>query len=82
MLNFYAATCTEEDMEVLKSRTITDNQPNYPHNALHVYPRNLHVDEQNKIKLQDLAPEEQHVVIKAIDKTKDKHTQLLEIEAF
>ena len=24
------ATCTEEDMEVLKPRTITDDQPDYP----------------------------------------------------
>ena len=31
-------------------------------------------------KLQGLAPKEQHVVIKAIDKTKDKHTQLLNLK--
>ena len=35
------------------------------------------VDEQNKLKLRELAPEEEHVVIKAIDK--DKHTQLLDL---
>ena len=40
----------------------------------HVYARNAHVDDQNKLKLKELAPE--HVVIKAIDNTKDKHTQL------
>ena len=35
----------------------------------HVYARNAHVDDQNKLKLKELAPE--HVVIKAIDNTKD-----------
>ena len=37
----------------------------------------------NKTKsheLKDLAPEDQHVVIKAVDKTKDKHTQLLNLK--
>ena len=70
------ATCTEEDIKVLESRTIKDDHPDYP---LHVYPRNLHVDDQNKLKLQELAPKEQHVVTKAID-TKDKHTQLLNLK--
>ena len=49
------ATCTEEDIKVLESRTITNDHPNYPHDALHVYPCN-HVD---KLKLQQLAPEDQ-----------------------
>ena len=71
------ATCTEDDIKVLESRVITVDHPGYPHSALHVYPRNCHVDEQNKVKLKDLA---QHVVIKAIDKTKDKHTQLLNLK--
>ena len=62
---------------MLESGNIKDNYPEYPHDALHVYPRNPHVDVQKKLKLQELAPEEQHVVIKAIDNTKDKHTQLL-----
>ena len=69
-----ATTCTE-DIEVLESRTIKDNYPDYPNDAFHVYPRNRHVDDQNKLKLHELAPEE-HVIIKAIDSAKDKHTQL------
>ena len=73
------ATCTDEDIKVLESRIITDNHPGYPHDALHVYARNAHVDDQNKLKLKELAPE-QHVVIKAIDNTKDKHTQLLNLK--
>ena len=40
-----------------------------------------HVDDQNKLKLKELAPEQQHVVIKAIDNTKDKHTQLLNLKS-
>ena len=66
-------------MKVLESRVITDDHPNYPHDALHAYPRNHHVDEQNKLKLQKLAPEEQHEVIKSIDHDKDKHTQRLDL---
>ena len=73
------ATCTEEDIKVLESRTITDDHPDYPHDVLHAYPRNQHVDEQNKLKLRQLAPENEHVVIKSIDKDKDKHTQLLDL---
>ena len=72
------ATCTEEDIKVLESRTITDDHPNYPHDALHAYPCN-HVDERNKLKLQELAPEREHEIIKSIDKDKDKHTQLLNL---
>ena len=62
---------------MLESRTIKDSVPDYPNDSLHVYPRNHHVDDHNELKLHELAPEEQHVVIKAIDNTKDKHTQLL-----
>ena len=68
------ATC-----KVLESRTITDDCPNYPHDVLHAYPRNHHVDEQNKLKLRELVPEEEHEVIKSIDKHKDKHTQMLDL---
>ena len=71
------ATCTDEDIKVLESRIITDDHPGYPHDALHVYARNAHVDDQNKLNLRQLAQEQQHVFIKAIDSTKDKHTQLL-----
>ena len=67
------ATCTEEHIKVLES-TIKDDHPDYLHDALHVYPRNPHVDDQNKMKLQELASEEQLVVIKAIN-TEDKHNK-------
>ena len=48
--------------------------------ALHVYARNADVDDQNKLKLKELAPEQHHVVTKAIDNTKDRHTQLQNIK--
>ena len=70
------ATYTKEDIKVLKSRTIDDNHPDYPHDVLHAYPRNQHVD---KLKLQELAPEDEHVLIKSIDKEKHKHTQILDL---
>ena len=73
------ATCTEEDIKILESRTISNDDQSYPHDALHAYPRNHHVDEQNKLKLQQLAPETEHEIIKSIDKDKDKHTQLLNL---
>ena len=37
------------------------------------------MDEKNKLKLKDIAPEEQHEVIKSIDHDKDKHTQMLDL---
>ena len=42
----------------------------------HAYPCNCHVDQQNKLKLQELAPEREHEVVKSIDSDKDEHTQL------
>ena len=71
-----SATCTD-DIKVLELRIIIYDHPNYPHDALHAYPRNRHVDEQNKLKLQELTPEREHEVLKFIDSDKDKRTQLL-----
>ena len=73
------ATCTEQDIDMLRSRGIENDDPNYPHNFIHVYRHNVDVDEQNISKLKDLAPEDQHVVIRAIDYTKDKHTRQLDL---
>ena len=74
---FVSSTCTKEDIKVLESRNITDDHPDYPHDALHTFPRNQHVNKRNQLKLHELAPEEEHEIIKSIDKDKDKHTQLL-----
>ena len=73
------ATCTKADIKLLESRAITDDHPNYPHDVLHAYPRNQQLDKQNKKKLQQLAPEEQHEIIKSIDNSKDKHTKQLDL---
>ena len=32
------ATCTDEDIKILESRTITDDHPNFPDDALHAMP--------------------------------------------
>ena len=71
------ATPTKEDIEVLQSRTVADDDPNCPHDSLHVYRLNKDVDEQNILKLNELAPATQQVVVRAVDCSKDKHTHQL-----
>ena len=60
------ATCTDQDIDTLRSRGIEDDDPNYPHTSIHVYRLNVDVDEQNISKLKDHAPEDQHIVIRAV----------------
>ena len=59
--------CTPGDLEILKSRVITPDSPDYPHNALHVYRLNADVDRRNSFMLNSLAPEDQIYAIKASD---------------
>ena len=66
------ATPTKEDIEVLQSRTVADDDLNYPRNSLHVYRFNKEI-----LKLNELAPATQQVVVRAVDCTKDKHTHQL-----
>ena len=63
------ASCTE-DLALLRSRIITDDDPQYPTQALHVYSCNADVDINTKM-LNLLVPKEQQVTIKAIDHAKD-----------
>ena len=56
------ATHTEEDIEILKSQVVEDDDPNYPHDSLHVYRLNTDVDEKNLSKVKQLAPGNQHTV--------------------
>ena len=49
------AECTPEDIEVIKSRTVTLNETNYPNNALHVYRLNVDVDARNNLMLDSIA---------------------------
>lgn len=73
------AACTEQDIDMLRSRVIQNDDLNYPHDSLHVYRLNLDVDEQNILMLMNLAPEDQHITINAIDCTKDKLTRQLDL---
>ena len=73
------AECTEEDLDLLKSRGLEERDPEYPHDSLHVYCVNKDVDKYNILKLNHLAPQDQQVVIHAIDCTKDKHTRQLDM---
>ena len=73
------ATTSEEDIEVLQSRTVADDDPNYPRDSLHVYHFNKDVDEQTMLKLNEMAPPDQQAVIRAVDCTKDKCTQQLKM---
>ena len=64
---------------MLSSRSITDDDPEYPSQSLHVYSRNADVDIQNTKMLNQLTSEDQQVAIKAIDQAKDTHTSLLDV---
>ena len=61
------ASCTSKDINVLRSRVITRDDPNYPVNALHVYRINVDVDKHNSEMLNNLASEDQQVAIKSLD---------------
>ena len=69
--------CTHEDVDTLRARVVKECTPNYPQDALHVYHLNKDVDQKNIAKLYQLAPASEHVVITAIDHTKDKRTRQL-----
>ncbi len=60
------ALCTSQDINVLRSCVITADDPNYPMNALHVYHINVDVDKRNAEMLNNVAPEDQQVVIKSL----------------
>ena len=61
------ATCTNDDLSVLKSREIASGSPNYPNHALHVYRLNIDVDTRNNFMLNALAPESEQYSIQACD---------------
>ena len=59
--------CTREDIEILKSRVLKPDLPNYPTQALHVYRLNVDVDKHNTHMLNNLATERQQYCVKASD---------------
>ena len=58
---------TPADVNILKSRVITSDMPNYPTHALHVYRLNVDVDTRNTLMLNTLATESEQYSIKASD---------------
>ena len=52
---------------MLKSREVTPDAPNYPHEALHVYRLNVDVDKHSQKMLNALAPESEQYSINACD---------------
>ena len=61
------ATCTPADIDMLKSREITADEPNYPNDALHLYRLNVDVDSRNTVMLNSSAPQCEQYSIKASD---------------
>ena len=59
--------CTDEYIDLLKSRVITLESPNYPTNALHVYRLNDSVVKLNDFMLNSLASEDDQFTNKAKD---------------
>ena len=59
--------CTREDLDILKSRVITADMPNYPTHVLHVYRLNEYANDRNKLMLNSLAPECEQYTIKSSD---------------
>ena len=60
-------SCTSADIDILRSREIATDDPNYPTNALHVYRLNADVDSRNSLMLNKLASSSQQYVINASD---------------
>ncbi|TNN44144.1 hypothetical protein EYF80_045663 [Liparis tanakae] len=66
------ATCTEDDIKLLKTGVVTSSDNTYPADALHVFKTNKEVDNHN---LSHIKKSQSHIhEIKAIDKRKDVHT--------
>ncbi|TNN34255.1 hypothetical protein EYF80_055583 [Liparis tanakae] len=60
------ATCTEDDIKLLKTRVVTSSDNTYPADALHVLKTNKEVDNHN---LSHIKKSQSHIhEIKAIDK--------------
>ena len=59
--------CTPKDLDILKSRIITADSPNYPTHVLHVYRLNDYANDRNRLMLNTLAPQCEQYTIKASD---------------
>ncbi len=72
------AECSSKDIELLKSRKITESSRNYPINALHVYRLNVDVDARNDVMLNSIASVDKQYSIEACDSVsgQTKHLDL------
>ena len=68
------ASCSKDDIALLKSREISPDMDNYPMDILHVYSTHKLVDEHNQ-KMLSKIHETVHTV-KAIDSKKDKNSRI------
>ena len=71
------ATCTAEDIKLLKTRVISKSDPSYPSNALHVFKTNKEVDQHNTEHLTTI--ETRVFDVHAIDQKKDVQTGLVDV---
>lgn len=69
-------SCTPPDIDILKSREITQDMPNYPTHALHVYRLNADVDLRNDLMLDNFAPKSAQYIIKASDAVAGQTTHI------
>ena len=68
--------CTPEDIDILKSRQVALESPNYPSHVLHVYRLNVDVDARNKLMLNNLASESEQYSITACDSIAGQTTHI------
>ena len=72
------ASCTNDDIAVLKSRVVSPDSPDYPSEALHVYKLNADVDEHNDSMLKRIPSTVRRYAVKASDAvtSQTKHINL------
>ena len=68
--------CTAKDLDILRSREITPNCPNYLAHVLHVYKLNVDVDARNSTMLNTSASESEQYTVKASDSIQGQTTHI------
>ena len=66
----------ERTLDILKSRQVAPDSPNYPSHALHVYRLNVDVDARNKLMLNNLATESEQYSITVCDSIAGQTTHI------
>lgn len=77
LMRVRTASCTPEDVTLLKTRVVSKTDVNYPTEALHVFKTNKEVDSHNIEHLSKLPTEV--FDIKAIDQKKDVQTGIVDV---